>query len=475
MLRVRIALIVLLLSALPVAALQQDTLTPSDRLFGLSLLWKEAAYNFPYFDQLPQLDWDTAYRSAIPRVLDAPTTFEYYRELQRFAALLEDGHTRVSFPDSIVARRPFSSPWVDLRAVSGRALVSNVAGELLDSLPVGSEILRVDGLRVSEHVETRSLPYVFASAPHSALISAIEGSHTRGYGLLVGPADTRVDVGIRTSSGEERTLTLRRDRFSTDRGWVHPSSPPRPPVLELEWPESGIALLSLNSFSNPTLIAALDSVLPDLREADGVVVDLRENTGGSDVIGVDVLARLTDRSQVGTGWRARTHDAYYRALGSFGRSTLEGAFPDDPELVETALRHWRGDAWREEEPDTARPTFEGEPLRAPIAFLIDRTTASAAENFLVRLPETHRFVTIGTPTAASTGQPLVFSLPGGGAGQVVTRAVLLPDGTPLVKRGIVPDIVVEPTVGEVRAGADPALRRALEWLRGEARRLGASF
>lgn len=476
-----VAVAFLLLVAAPVRAqapgAAQGGLSSAERVFGLSLIWREAAYNFPYFDQLPELDWDSAYRAAVPRVLEAETTLEYYRELQRFTALLGDGHTRVQLPDSILRRHPFSSPWVELEAVGDRALVANVARELADSLPPGSEILRVDGHELREHLERHSLPWVFASAPHSRLISAIEGSHTRGYGLLVGPPDEPVLVGMRRPDGREAELTLARDRFRVEREWVRPRERSRPPPLELAWPATGVAHLKLNSFSDPTLVARLDSVLPELRKAEGIVLDLRENTGGSDFVAEAVAARFTAGPLVGTAWRTRVHDAYLRALGSFGRQALERAFPPgDTALVEEALRHWAGEAWRVEPPDTSRPAFDGARIDAPVAVLIDRTTASAAENFLVRLPDDPRIVTVGSPTAASTGQPVVFALPGGGGGQVVTRAVLLPGGTPIVATGVVPDVLVTPTLEEVRRGEDPALERAVALVDGgsvrDAGRLG---
>lgn len=43
-----------------------------------------------------------------------------------------------------------------------------------------------------------------------------------------------------------------------------------------------------------------------------------------------------------------------------------------------------GDAWRLEEDDTLRPAYEGERIDAPVVILVDRTTASAAENLLLR-------------------------------------------------------------------------------------------
>ena len=44
-------------------------LSDGDKLFGLSLIWQEANYNFAFFDQVPDLDWDSAYRAFLPRVL----------------------------------------------------------------------------------------------------------------------------------------------------------------------------------------------------------------------------------------------------------------------------------------------------------------------------------------------------------------------------------------------------------------------
>ena len=40
-----------------------------DKIGILSELWSDAKYNFVYFDQVPDLDWDAAYRESITRVL----------------------------------------------------------------------------------------------------------------------------------------------------------------------------------------------------------------------------------------------------------------------------------------------------------------------------------------------------------------------------------------------------------------------
>ncbi|NCA93469.1 hypothetical protein EOM82_09650 [bacterium] len=76
-------------------------LTLEEKIYGLSLIWKEAEYNFPFWKRLEGLDWDKAYRDELPKVMEAKTFREYYLELSRFISLLCDGHTGVWFPREI--------------------------------------------------------------------------------------------------------------------------------------------------------------------------------------------------------------------------------------------------------------------------------------------------------------------------------------------------------------------------------------
>lgn len=74
-------------------------LSLEERVYGLSLIWKEAEYNFPFWKRLKGLDWDKAYREALPKVTAASDMREYYLELSRFISLLRDGLTPTcSFP-----------------------------------------------------------------------------------------------------------------------------------------------------------------------------------------------------------------------------------------------------------------------------------------------------------------------------------------------------------------------------------------
>jgi carboxyl-terminal processing protease len=158
-----------LLAASLVSGQERDTtpmLSDADKLYGLSLLWQEANYNFAFFDQVPHLNWDSTYRAFIPQVLESRSTLEYYRTLQRFLALLEDGHTRVSLPQALRRQHVMSYPWLLTRNVDGEAYVRNVGRHLAEVIPIGSVIAAVDGLPTIEYARDAVLPYVAASTEH---------------------------------------------------------------------------------------------------------------------------------------------------------------------------------------------------------------------------------------------------------------------------------------------------------------------
>lgn len=73
-------------------------ISDSQKIFEVSKIWKEASYNFVFWDKV-DINWDEEYKKALERVLKTKNLYEYYRELARFVTLLGDGHTGVIFPN----------------------------------------------------------------------------------------------------------------------------------------------------------------------------------------------------------------------------------------------------------------------------------------------------------------------------------------------------------------------------------------
>ncbi len=75
-----------------------------------------------------------------------------------------------------------------------------------------------------------------------------------------------------------------------------------------------------------------------------------------------------------------------------------------------------------------------------------------------------RGILMGEATAGSTGQPLGFSLPGGGSGRVRVKHDTYPDGRQFIGEGVEPDRIVRPTFEGLRKGRDEALEAAIRYL-----------
>jgi C-terminal processing protease CtpA/Prc len=97
----------------------------------------------------------------------------------------------------------------------------------------------------------------------------------------------------------------------------------------------------------------------------------------------------------------------------------------------------------------------------PVALLIGGATYSAAEDFISAFKSINRGKIFGTPSGGSTGQPVMFNLPGGGFGRVCAKRDFAVNGVEFVGIGFQPDILVDQTIKSIRAGKDDVLEAAI--------------
>jgi carboxyl-terminal processing protease len=405
----------------------RENLPDSEKLAGLSKFWSEIKYNFGYPEKLVELDWDNVYLSAIPKVLATQSTADYYREMMRLCARLGDGHTNVYPPTDLnnLAKPPMRTGLVD-----GHVMIFDARSPSLEARDIraGVEILQVDGVPAVDYARRDVEPYQSASTKQDL------ENRTFWYGFLRGPSNQSVRLKLRDAAGKEFDRDLERQGYKDTRR-----------ILPLEWrmlPQGNIAYVALNDFSSNELVKQWNENLPKISAASAIILDLRLNGGGSSGIGYEVIRSLIDHPVPGSREMMRRYNPTDRARGT---------------LME----------WTELPADDLTPS-QGPHFSRPVAVLIGPATFSAAEDFLVTWKNSGRGKIIGEPSGGSTGQPLFFQLPGGGSARVCTKRDTFPDGTEWVGKGIQPDVLVKPTLADVRTGRDAVLERAVEILKAAA-------
>ena len=395
-------------------------LSDADKLAGLSELWAQARYSFANFWHVSTLDWDQTYHDFIPQVLATPSTADYYKVLQRFYAQLQDGHSNV-YPPEAVNTSPMP---LRTRLVEGHLLVLGTRrpGFDLQDVRPGDEILSINGDPAVAWARRNVEPFVSASTPQD------RDNRTFGNQLFFTTEGTTFDLAIASPGRAARKVTFTVPLYQKS----------ETSLFELRMLPGNIALVALNGFDDDTAAKEWDKHWPEISKAKAVILDLRENGGGSDAVGAHILATLIDKPTPGELSRSTRWIASYRA---WGIAQTPKRFP-----VETL------------DPDPARH-FAG-----PVVLLTSPRTFSAGEDMVVVFKQAHRGQIIGEPTGGSTGQPLVVKLPGGGIARICTKHDSFADGTEFVGLGVQPDIPAHLSVNDIRTGKDSVLDTAISTL-----------
>ena len=395
------------------------------RLAGFARLWSEVKYNFAFFEKRPNLDWDSVLELYLPRIDAARTQEEYTKILQECVALLQDGHTWVG------GGRSGDTPLLNMEPLGGKPVVTAV-GETPEmqasGVKAGMTLVAVNGIPVEEMLEKDIYPYVFASTRQDRDVKAFRR-------LLEAEPDSTISATFLDVSGKMHSVDLVCDlREHRDAApWTRRSGP-----FEHRELSNDILYMAVNTFGTEKVVELFDAQFDSVLASKGLIIDVRNNSGGSSGNGYAIVARLIDKPCATSKWRTRMYKPSYQAWG-------------------------REEEWFEGEHGAIEPRGE-KPFSGPVVVLIGPKTYSAAEDFLVPLKASGRATLIGEPTGGSTGQPLFVNVYGASAG-ICTKWDRFPDGTDFVGVGVQPDIPVARTKADVAGGRDPALESAIAFLK----------
>ena len=411
-----------------IATPYKPVLTEDEKVAGLSKFWSEARFNFPSFARLPNLDWDRQYMEYLPQVRAAQTTTDYYRVMTRFAASLHDGHTSIWLPAEL--NDTFSAaPLLSTQLIEDKVLITGVYDPALEAqgIRVGTEIISIDDKPVREYAESVA-PYAIGFTTQDRI------NRTYGFMLLQGPKDTPVRLSLRDASGDNKTVSVHRYCEASSKC----NLPDKVPV-QFKMLPGNIAYLTVDEFRDDLGAKTMQENFASIAQAKGLIVDLRKNWGGSISYGFAILGMLTNKPVQYCAQRTLDYKPVYRNAGG--------------------MPGW----WK-------FPSFELSPdpthsFSKPVIVLTSASTYSAAEVFVILFDSIHRGTLVGETTGGSTGQPLTFKLPGGGAGKISTMEDSYPDGRVFEGVGVPPQVKVSPTVSDIRQGRDAALERAIEILK----------
>ena len=381
------------------------------RLLGLYRFWNIIAYWYPYRDLIKE-NWDDVLREFVPKVLAATDSTSYRLVMMSLIARVNDGHANLW--SALALRPPAGSYYVPVktRFVERKVVVSGYLDSIrgpATGLRVGDVILAVDGARVDSLINAWA-PY-YGASNQPARLREIAAALTRG-----GPGEVRLTIerdgsvknvrAARDSLGGPALMTM----LSHDRGGA---------TFQLLSADVGYLKLSAVSGQevNDYLKAAAGTKL--------LVIDIRNYPRAFVVfsLGNHLISQPTPFARF-----------------TNGQPSNPGAF-----------------AWtRPVDLRPASPAYNGK-----VVILVDETSQSQAEYTAMAFRVAPGALVVGSTTAGADGNVSPIPLPGGLRGMITGIGVFYPDGRPTQRVGIIPDLVVRPTIKGIREGRDEVLEAAV--------------
>jgi C-terminal processing protease CtpA/Prc len=388
------------------------------RVLAVVRAWNVIQYFYPYKHLIG--DWDAVLPEFIGRMEQVHDASGYSTAVLEMMAHVADGHTTVVGHPEIDKLLGVAGPPVSVRRIEGRWVVIALGDDpavKAASLQVGDVVTAVDG----EPLEGRA----------ERLRRIVPASTEGGYWdrvrrlLLSGPDGSTATLAI-DREGAAREVKLQREKKY--RGGPQP----QPAGEAVRLLPGNLGYVDLTRLT----VGEVDGMMEKLKGTRGIVFDMRGYPKG-------VFLAL--------GSRFNTRGA--RVAATFRRTEVSAFSAEEEES---------GYHFSQPIPSTDKWKYAGKTV-----MLIDERAISQSEHTGLFLEAASGTRFVGTPTAGANGDITFFTLPGGITAMFTGHDVRHADGRQLQRVGLVPDLVVAPTLAGVRAGKDEVLDQGVEFLNQE--------
>jgi hypothetical protein len=372
---------------------------------------------------------------------DDATAEDFLEAVTRVVSGLQDGHGGVSWSGADLTG-PRRWPVVLADAPEG-VFVKGSPFALRDdeTLVLGDLLLAVDGVHIEE-VLADEQALTLASSPGQRRVTALQSltmdTHAERLTFtlrregVAEPFDVEVECPERGTPIPTWHVPLWKPEVNAaiapGVAYWRPCSfkPPDHPAFMAASPEEREAMTA-------ETLAEYERLVDSFADTRALILDLRGNPGGTDLLGQHVAALLLPQGTTYYELQGRSEDGEWFNRHSYSVPDLDGR----------------------------------EPYAGQLILLVDENTFSVADNLSTCLAEAHPDITvIGRPTGAGTGAPRAFTLPHSGL-QVFTCTMRVwgPDGHLIEGRGVVPDVLVTWSLADHLERRDADLAVALERVR----------
>ncbi|MCE7053187.1 S41 family peptidase [Algoriphagus sp. AGSA1] len=385
------------------------------RLLSLFRYWNMIHYFFPY-KHLMDKSWDTAIKEYIPFFLNAENELEYELATLQIIGDIQDTHANLwRGGDKIDEWKGRNYPPVHVRFIEDKLVVIDYYKADLKKdigLEIGDIITKINGQSIEEIIKEESRYYPASNVPTQLrdISSDILRSNLN-----------EIEISYISGSSAEQTKTLKlypQDSLGVYR-WYRPSN-----AKSFKMLDNNIGYVTLQTIKEEDI----SQIKEEFRDTRGIIIDIRNYPSTFVVfsLGSYFLSEPSPFVKFTGG-----------NINNPGEFNLSDAF--------------------------TLPT-SGDTYQGKLVVLVNELSQSQAEYTAMAFRAGDNTTIIGSTTAGADGNVSTILLPGGLQTSISGLGIYYPNGEETQRVGIVPDIIVEPTIEGIREGRDELMEKAIEIL-----------
>jgi C-terminal processing protease CtpA/Prc len=377
------------------------------RLLCLFRFWNIIHYFFPYKD-LMDCSWDDTLHEMIPKFISAKNALEYALAVRELTARIDDTHASLSsFVLYLEYWGQYYPPFLS-KTIEGKIVITELLDKTIQIIQKGDIIEEVDGETVDKfrNKNYRYLPASNSSVKERELNNVICRGKSKQMRLLIRRDQTLSVVGVDRIISSQYFDLLEKITMHN-------------PVWKI-LPDN-IGYVNMGRMND------VPATMSKLMDTKAIIFDIRNYPN---FILYELAQWLNDRAT------------------PFVKITV-------PNRSKPGFFTWKA-ALTCGTDDPGFPRYQGK-----VVILFDESTQSRAEFTCMALQTAPDVISIGSQTAGADGNVVKIVLPGGMFVYFSGLGIYYPDGRETQRIGLVPDILVKPTISGIRNGVDEVLQRAI--------------
>ncbi|WP_175470686.1 S41 family peptidase [Pedobacter hartonius] len=399
-------------NSLPKDSLGKVSITasfPEIRLADVIIAWNILKHSYPYWNDA-SLPAETILTNAIKKSISDKSPEDFLNTLRLMCAEMNDGHMFVDLTDPKEKNNEATAS-LTLTEAEGKIVVTKINDEKIIGIDLGDIVDSIEHQDVMKYLLSRE-KYLSGSRQWKRSKSLVMA--------LNGPKNTCVLLSLTGKNGKKTFLVERNVK-----GQTYKNGYENEPYTKEGWLRPNIYYMNLSR----------DSVTKKLIEeqlfsAKAIIFDLRGYPTNDEVF--SILPHLINKP------------------------LKKRQFFFIPQIIYPDFK--KVGYQREGSRTNAETPF----IKAKIYVLTDASAQSASETFLAQVKGLPNVTIIGTPSSGTNGNINVIYLPGKYTISYTGMMTKNADGSKHHLKGIIPDIILTPTIDGIKNGQDEPLNLAIK-------------